>query len=270
MKTSLYILTYNSPKQVLSVLRSFEQCDKKFITKTRKILIDNSTNLETKEDYDKIASEYGLEIIKKDNIGIASGRQFVAEHFEESDSDYYVFFEDDMHLVGPCDEKCSNGFGRYVSDLYDKSIAIVHGEQLDFLKLSYTEFFGDNGYQWAWYNIPADIRSKFFPGNDVLPEKFADPHVMPRTMIKERKKFQDLNYRIGDYHFCNWPLWFSRSGNYKLFLETVWQYPYEQTIMSQNFNLQKEGRMRCGVLELSPIHHERFDHYPAEERREVT
>ena len=270
MKTSLYILTYNSPKQVRSVLESFNKCDKKFLSETRKILLDNSTKLETKEEYEQIANEYALEIIKKDNIGIASGRQFVAEHFDESDSDYYIFFEDDMHLLGPNEEKCSNGFGRYVSNLYDKSLAIMQEEELDFLKLSYTEFFGDNGFQWAWYNIPNEVRSKFFPGNDVLPEHFADPHVMPRSIPRERKKHEDLVYRIGDYHFCNWPLFFNRKGNYTLFLDTIWQYPYENTMMSQGFQLQKAGRMKCGVLELTPVHHERFEHYPGEERKEVT
>lgn len=40
--------------------------------------------------------------------------------------------------------------------------------------------------------------------------------------------------------------------------------------MSMGFQLQKEGKLECGVLELSPIEHNRFEHYPAEDRREVT
>jgi hypothetical protein len=268
LKTSLYILTYNSPDQVRSILKSFEKVDKNFLIKPRKILIDNSTDLSTAGEYFNICRQYDLEIIKKDNIGIASGRQFVAEHFDESDSDYYIFFEDDMHLNS---EKtvCRKGFNTYIDDLYEKSLSIIHSEHLDFLKLTYSEFFGDNSNQWAWYNIPQDVREKFFPNNHQLPEQFGDDHVMPKIIPTARKKYKDLVYLLGNYYFCNWPLWFSKKGNYTLFLDTVWRYPYEQTIMSQNFQLQMEGRMKCGVLELSPIHHERFDHYPAEERREV-
>lgn len=270
MKTSLYILTYNSPKQVQSILSSFELCDPDWIEKPRLILVDNSTDLSTTAAYNAIAREYNMEIIKKNNIGIASGRQFVAEHFDESDSDYYIFFEDDFHLTDLTNQTCKNGYQRFIPGLYQKSLDILIKEDLDFLKLSYSEFFGDNAYQWAWYNIPQDVREKYFPGNTTLPEQFADPHIMPRTIPRSRREHNGLYYLLGDYHFCNWPLWFSKSGNYTLFLDTVWQYPYENTIMSQCFQLQKQGKMQCAVLELTPIEHNRFEHYPAEDRREVT
>nr|QMP83034.1 MAG: hypothetical protein [Caudoviricetes sp.] len=271
MKTSLYILTYNSPDQVRSILESFEKCDRDFLEVPRKIMIDNSTDLSTGDAYEELARKYDIEILKKDNIGIATGRQFVANHFNESDSDYCLFFEDDMHLMGPTDEKCRNRYSRYVPGLFQKSLDIVIEEKLDFLKLSYTEFFGDNKLQWAYTNIPQEVRSKYFPGNDKLGETFEDTlNAIPRTIYTERKKYKDLGYLIGEPHFCNWPLWFSRKGNYTLFLETVYRYFYEQTAMSLNFSLQKEGRMKCGVLELSPIEHNRFDHYPGEERREVS
>jgi len=270
MKTSLYILTYNSPDQVRSILQSFKDTDQDFLDLPRKILIDNSTDLSTSPEYAKIAEEYNFEIIKKDNVGIASGRQFVAEHFEESDSDYYIFFEDDMHLVPETPGLCRMEYNKYIPNLFKKSLAIMEKDGLDYLKISYSEFFGDNSFQWAWYNIPQDVREKFFPGNSTLPEQFGDPHVMPRTIPRARRELDGLHYLIGDYHFCNWPLLFSRKGNYTLFHETVYRYFYEQTAMSLSFSLQKEGKMQCGVLELSPIEHHRFDHYPAEDRREVT
>lgn len=270
MKTSLYILTYNSPDQVRTLLRSFEITDSDFISKPRKILIDNSTDLSTGPEYQKIAEQYGLEIIKKDNIGIASGRQFAAEHFDESDSDYYIFFEDDMGLMAPTSEKCRMGYHRYIDNLYQKSLDIMVRDNLDYLKLSFSEFFGDNSFQWAWYNLPQDKREEYYPGNSTLPEQFADPHIMPKTLYRARRKLDDLYYLVGDAHFCNWPLWFNRKGNYTLFLETVWRYPYENTMSSWAHQLQRAGRLECGVLELSPIEHERFDHYPAEDRREVT
>ena len=269
-RTSLYILTYNSPEQVRSILRSFKIADQDFLDKPRKILIDNSTDLSTTPEYSRIAQEYNLEIIKKDNIGIASGRQFISDHFEESDSDYMIFFEDDMHLMNEVPERCKMGYKRYIPNLYQKSLAIMERDKLDFLKLSYSEFFGDNSLQWAFYNIPQELREKYFPDNPNLPEQFGDPHIVPRTVPKARRELDGLHYLIGDYHFCNWPLWFSRKGNYSLFQETRWRFPYEQTIMSWGFQLQKASKLECGVLELSPIHHERFEHYPGEDRVEVT
>ena len=270
LKTSLYVLTYNSPDQVRSILKSFEQTDRNFLNKPRKILIDNSTDLSTTGEYVNICKDYDFELIKKDNIGIATGRQFVANHFDESDSDYYLFFEDDFHLNPRGSETCKNGYSMYVDDLYNKSLEIMILENFDFLKLCYTEFFGDNSRQWAFYNIPQEVREKYFPDNNKLPEEFVGESILPKIIPVARKKYKDLGYLIGDYYFCNWVLWFNKEGNRKLFLETVYRYAYEQTQMSLNFSLQKEGRMKCGVLELSPIEHNRFDHYSAEERREVS
>jgi len=271
MKTSLYILSFNSPRQVRALLESFERVDRNFLDKPRKILIDNSTDLSTTPDYLKICSEYNIEHIKKDNIGIASGRQYVAEHFDESDSDYYIFFEDDMYLMDKKekDTLCRMGYERYVDDLYNKTLEIMEKDGLDYLKLTYSEFFGDNSRQWGWCNIPQDIREKYFPENDRLPEEH-DPEKIPLTLYTARRKYKDLGYLIGQPHFCNWPIWFSREGNRTVFIETRWRYPYEQTIMSWAHQLQRQEKLMCGVLELSPIEHDRFDHYPGEERREVS
>jgi hypothetical protein len=38
--------------------------------------------------------------------------------------------------------------------------------------------------------------------------------------------------------------------------------------MSHAFQLTKENKINSAVLLLSPIDHERFDHYSAEERKE--
>lgn len=269
MKTSLYILSYNSPGQVKSILESFEKSDRNFLDKPRKILIDNSTDLSTTPEYLKICSDYNFEHIKKDNIGIASGRQYIAEHFDESDSDYMIFFEDDMHLVSRTEQLCRNGYPMYIDDLYINSLEIMEKEGFDYLKLTYSEFFGDNSRQWGWCNIPQEVREKYYPENNKLPEEH-NPDKIPLTLYTARRKYKDLYYLIGEPHFCNWPIWFSKKGNRTVFLDTIWRYPYEQTIMSWTFQEIKAGKLKCGVLELSPIHHERFDHYPAEDRREVT
>jgi hypothetical protein len=137
--------------------------DKDFIIKPKKFLLDNSTDLSTTPRYQELCEEYGFEHIKKDNIGIVGGRVFVAEHFNETDLDFYFWFEDDMSFYPKPGEVCKNGFNRYVPNLYQKTLSITKQENYDFLKLNYTEFYGDNGVQWSWYNLPL-YKKKVFVG----------------------------------------------------------------------------------------------------------
>jgi hypothetical protein len=267
LKTSLYVLTYNSPKQFETLLTTFGDVDNNFLEKPRKILINNSTDRTTDEDYKNLCEKYGFEEIKKDNIGICGGRQLVAEHFEDSDSDYYIFFEDDMNLHHKTSNVCKSGFMRYKENLFEKSLKIIHENNYDYLKLSFSEFYGDNSVQWAWYNVPQNIRDKFFPEKNKLPIMGLDPNP-PKTSYKEIKCLDDLPYVEGEVHYCNWPLWMGKEGNKKVFINTKWQSPQEQTWMSFVYQLQKEGVIKSGILLLSPIDHERFDFYPATERRE--
>lgn len=259
IKTSLYVLTYNSPDQFSKLLESYNAVDPNFISYTRKVLVDNSTKPENYPQYQALCATYGFEHIRKENnLGICGGRQFIADHFHESDSEYYCFLEDDMNLNIKKDETCASGFRTYTEDLYKKSLAIIHKEQYDFLKFSYSEFFGTNQNQWAWYNVPQKIRDRYFSGSKEA----------PKLEATNRKRFKDLYYLEGDYYYCNWPMWMNRKGNAKVFLETRWQFPNEQTWMSYCFQQQKRGKIKSAVLELSPIFHHRFDHYPAEERKE--
>lgn len=267
IKTSLYVLTYNSPKQFETLLSTFIDVDENFITKCRKILINNSTDRTTDLEYKKLCDKYNFEEIKKNNIGICGGRQLVAEHFDESDSDYYLFFEDDMNLHHKTTNVCRSGFMRYKENLFNKSLKIIHENNYDYLKLSFSEFYGDNTVQWAWYNVPQDIRDKFFPNKNKLPINGLDPNA-PKTLYKEIKCLEDLPYIEGEVHYCNWPLWMGKEGNKKVFINTKWDRPQEQTWMSFVFQLQKEGKIKSAILLLSPIDHERFDFYPAQDRRE--
>lgn len=268
IKTSMYVLTYNSPKQFEKLMESYEEVDPDFLTTPRKILIDNSTNYETYDEYQIICKRYGFEHIKKEeNLGICGGRQLVAEHFNESDSEYYIFLEDDMNLNTNKEGTCSSGHNVYIKNLYEKSLSIIHKEEYDFLKLSYSEFYGTNDVQWAWYNVPQRIRDYFFPDKPNLPREGLTEEP-PKLIPTNRKRHKDLHYLEGEYYYCNWPLWFSRKGNAKMFLETKWSYPNEQTWMSYCFQEQKRNRIKSAILELSPIFHHRFDFYPAEERKE--
>ena len=268
IKTSLYVLTFNSSKQFEALVKSYIQNAPDFLQNTRKILIDNSTDKDTYEEYNRLCCTYQFEHIKKEgNIGICGARQFVAEHFNESDSEYYIFLEDDMNASDHVKELCESGHKRYIEGLYEKSLAIIHKNQYDYLKLSFSEFYGNNNTQWAWYNIPQELRIKYFPDKPHLPEDGLDPQA-PKTEIFQEKRHKDLKYFEGNFHYCNWPLWFSRKGNRKVFLDKKWAYPNEQTWMSNVFQMQKEGKIKCAVLELSPIFHHRFDFYPAEDRKE--
>lgn len=268
LKTSLYVLTFNSPQQFDALIKSYEKNDSDFINRTRKILIDNSTDTSTYPVYNELCRKYGFEHIKKEtNLGICGARQFVAEHFNESDSEYYFFLEDDMTLHDATDELCVEGFRRYVDNLYLKSLEIIHRNRYDFLKLSYSEYHGTNKTQWAWYNIPQSVREQYFPEKPNLPTLGLDPDA-PKMEIFQEKRYKDLKYFEGEFFYCNWPLWFSREGNKRVFLDTKWAYPYEQTWMSHVFQLQKEGKIRSAGLALSPIFHHRFDFYAYEERKE--
>lgn len=268
LKTSLYVLTFNSPQQFEALIKSYSKYDPDFLNRTRKILIDNSTDTSTYDEYNRLCQNHQFEHIKKEtNLGICGARQFVAEHFNESDSEYYIFLEDDMTLHEPTKELCDAGFEKHVDNLYLKSLEIIHKNRYDYLKLSYSEFYGTNATQWSWYNIPQDVREEYFPNKTKLPEQGLDPDP-PKTKIFREKRYKDLKYFEGDYYYCNWPLWFSREGNKKVFLDTTWDHPYEQTWMSNVFQLQKQGKIKAAVLALSPIFHHRFDFYPAEERKE--
>lgn len=78
----------------------------------------------------------------------------------------------------------------------------------------------------------------------------------------------DLTYLTGDIYYANWPQLVSKEGNKKMFLNTKWARPYEQTWMSHMFQLSKAGELNSGILLSSPITHDRFIHYKQEERVE--
>lgn len=266
---NVYVLSFNSPQQFESVCTSIQLNDIELFTRSRKILINNSTNAALFDDYARLCTEYGFEEIRRENLGVCGGRQFAAEHFDESDADFYMFFEDDMHLNAPNTqgETCSSGFKKYVPNLYNNVIRIMLKEKLDFLKFSFTEFYGDNSTQWAWYNVPQEIRTKYWPDYDTLPEHGVDPRA-PKTQFNHIHIIDGVPYITGEVYYSNWPQIVSRDGNKKMFLETLWARPYEQTWMSHMFQLTKNDKLHAGVLLASPITHNRFDFYDGSLRKE--
>ena len=262
----VYVIGFNSPNQFNTLITSMLDYDSDFINKPRKILLDNSTDLSTTPTYSSLCEKYGFEHIKKDNLGICGGRQWIAEHFSKSDLEYMYFFEDDMFFY-PHEGTCRNGFNRFTPNLYNKSVSIIRKEQFDFLKLNFSEFFGDNSTQWSWYNVPQVVREQYWPEYNKLPEHGTDEN-SPRVKYDKIKSYEGVPYADGDVYYCNWPQLISKKGNQKMFLDTTWAHPYEQTWMSHMFQETKKGNLRGGILLMTPTEHNRFDHYPREIRKE--
>jgi hypothetical protein len=269
VKTSLYVLTFNFPQQLQTLLDSYEK-HPEWLNRTRKILIDNSTELQARLDNKVIADKYGFEhIITGKNGGICGGRQLAAEHFHESDSDYYVFLEDDMCLHTPTMEGkfCRNGFRQFIPNLYDTIHKIMIKENFDYLKLSYTEVYMDNNIQVSWYNVPQGVRTEVWPHYDRLPVNGLDNNA-PRTQFNNINVLDGVSYISGEIYYANWPMIVSKEGNKKMFIDLKWAHPYEQTWMSHMFQETRKGNLHPAVLLASPVNHNRIIWYKPEERRE--
>jgi SAM-dependent methyltransferase len=268
-KTNLYMLTFNFPKQILHTIKSMEKTPE-WLTRPNLVLLDNSTNEDAKIENKKIAEDYNFEYIDLGgNTGICGGRQAAAEHFDNSDSDFMFFFEDDMTVNPPemVGEVCRNGFMKYVPNLYNILHKIMLKDGFDFVKLTFTEVYFDNDKQCSWYNVPQNIRSRDWPNYDKLPVTGLDPNA-PLTNFKNIRVMDGVSYIDGEVYYANWPMIVSKSGNKKMFIDTKWAHPYEQTWMSHMYQMTKEGDLKPAILLAAPIWHDRIMHYTPEERRE--
>lgn len=266
LKTYLYVITYNSPAQFLRLCENWSSVDKWF-EKCEKVVLNNSTDRSTDEDYEAIFDLYGFTEHKKDNIGICGGRQWVAEHFDKTDGDYYIFLEDDMYIHDKEVGYCESGFRRYIPNLFDKTHKIMEKHGFDFLKFCFSEFFGDNRTQWSWYNVPQEVREKFWPHKKFLPANGLDPNA-PLVNYNNIYCMDGLAYTDGEVFYCNWPQLVSKEGNKKMFLDEKWAAPFEQTWMSYMYQQTVKGELKPAILLATPCYHERFEYYKAEDRRE--
>ena len=269
LKTNLYILTFNFPEQVMHTIKSMERTPE-WLKKPHLVLLDNSTKEEARIENQKIAQEYNFEYISlSGNTGICGGRQYAAEHFHKSDADYMFFFEDDM-TVNSVEEEgklCRNGFRKYIPNLYNLLHKIMLKEKFDFLKLTFTEVYFDNDKQCSWYNVPQHIRSRDWPNYDKLPVSGLDPNV-PLTNFNNIRVMDGVSFIDGEIYYANWPMIVSKEGNQKMFIDTTWGHPYEQTWMSHMYQKTVEGSLHPAVLLAAPIWHDRIKYYEPEERRE--
>jgi len=268
-KTNLYMLTFNFPKQILHTIKSMEKTPE-WLTRPNLVLLDNSTNEDAKIENKKIAEDYNFEYIDLGgNTGICGGRQAAAEHFDNSDSDFMFFFEDDMTVNPPemVGQVCRNGFMKYVPNLYNILHKIMLKDGFDFVKLTFTEVYFDNDKQCSWYNVPQHVRSKYWPDYDKLPITGLDPNA-PLTNFKNIRVMDGVSYIDGEVYYANWPMIVSKAGNKKMFIDTKWAHPYEQTWMSHMYQMTLEGNLKPAILLAAPIWHDRIMHYTPEERRE--
>mgnify|MGYP000748591679 FL=1 len=264
---ALYVITFNSPKQFETLMESMNQYDSNFLSKPKKFLLDNSSDLTTTDRYKELCEQHGFEHIKKDNLGICGGRQWIAEHSEENEFDFYFFFEDDMFFYPKKGEVCRNGFNRYTNDLYHKTLTITKKYQFDFLKMNYSEFYGDNGVQWSWYNVPQSFREQHWPDKSKLPVQGIDPNA-PRSKFNHIRTHQGVSFIDGEIYYCNWPQVVTKHGNRKMFLTEKWAHPFEQTWMSYIFQETIKGNIKPAMLLMTPTEHDRFDFYDGKLRKE--
>ena len=266
-KVGLYVITFNSPNQFETLIKSMLEYDSDFITKTKKFLLDNSTDLSTTPRYKELCEQYNFEHIKRDNLGITRGRVFVAEHFDNTDLSGYYFYEDDMAFYNGKDLTCKNGFIRKVDKLYSKTLEIIQKENFDYIKLNFTEFFGSHNKQWSWYNVSQEFRQKHWPNNPKLPTQGLDLN-SPNLEFKHIQSHKSLPYISGEIFLSNWPILMTREGNYKCYIKTKFDWPHEQTIMSYVYQETVKGNINPGLLLVTPTEHFRFEFYSSELRKE--
>jgi hypothetical protein len=254
---AVYVLTFNAPEQLASWFASVEAVEPALLTRSRtRVVLNNSTDESTFSAYEQMCSRYGFEHVRLGNLGILGGRAWCARHFDEhSADDFMLFFEDDMQLHA-ADGHCRNGMPTRVPGFLQKALDIVRNEPgLDYLKLSYSEFYGDHRENWASRNLPEAEREKWFPAGTA-------------TRVEAIRSHGGLAYAVGEIFYSNWPMIVTRAGNRKLFLDHPAATAYEQTLMVRALELQRQGTLRAAVVLASLINHNREVHYPAELRKE--
>ena len=130
-----------------------------------------------------------------------------------------------MFFYNGVDDVCRNGFNRKVKNLYLNSLKITKNNNFDFLKLSFTEFYGDNKTQWSWYNVPQSFREKHWTNNKTLPKQGLDPNA-PKTVFTEISSLNKIPFANGELYYCNWPQVVTKGVNKKMFLTETWAHPY--------------------------------------------
>ena len=245
----MYVLTYDTPEQFKLWVEHMISYDSEYFKKVKKIVINNTEDNKKNLIYEKLFKEYDFTEYRFNNIGINRGRVFAANHFNTSEYQYMTFFEDDMLINNTHTKFCKSGLKTHVPNIFKLCKNIIKKANVDFVKFSFSEFYGDNTDDWAWYNVPKNKREIYFKNGD------------KKTFIKHLDVIDGQTYGVGHFHYCNWPIMINKSGNKKIFIDVQFDNPYEQTLMSFVKGEMHAGRITSACLLASPITHNRKYHY---------
>ena len=258
---SLYVLTYNAPKQFAYWCAAFVAAYPSVFEQCKKYVINNSDDLRTQAVYQGLFEQYSFEVIETySNTGICGGRFIAAQHFDQSQAEYMVFFEDDMLMRKNTNQLCRAGFRTHHPQLFEHCLQIARLEKLSYLKLCFTEVFG--------FNSQNLVGAAFADPNERAQALGVEADIMPYTPIAHFNTFDTLPYAVGSFHYFNWPILFSKQGNRTLFLENVAKFKHESVWARAAFYATQAGQLRTGCLLATPILHHRKYAYRAQDRIE--
>ncbi|WP_419908010.1 hypothetical protein [Hoeflea sp.] len=254
---ALYVVSMNTPEQFRIWLDAVERACPDLLSCKSRVLQDNSTDPATSADYDALCGAFGFSVLRSGNLGIMGGRRNCAQHFETLETRGGMFwFEDDMLLHPPDAQPCKNGLRSFVPELVDTIEAIAQREELGYLMLSFSEFFGDHHLNWAWHHLTNEERQRDFPNGTY------------ESAISHSGVERGTSYLVGNVHFDNWPSYVSRSFSREMFLTDEPETSVEGDYMARAYRLVRSNRFRGGVLLASPISHSRHQVYGQKERIE--
>jgi hypothetical protein len=253
---TLYILTYNTPKQFAYWCDAFVAAYPAVFKGCKKYVINNSDDLRTLLPYQTLFEQYGFEVIKTyANTGICGGRFLAAQHFDQSEAEYMIFFEDDMLMRPKTAKLCKAGLRTYHPQLFELSLEIMQHEQLSYLKLCFSEVYGNNSQ-----NL---VGAAFADLNERKEALGIDTDIMPSTQIAHLNTHNQLPYAVGNFHYLNWPLIFSKQGNKTLFLDNIDRFKHESAWIRTAFYGLRDGHLKAGCLLATPIlHHRKYSYRP--------
>lgn len=260
--TETWFISFNAPRQFAALLQSIVRNAPELLNTAERVLVNNSTDTSMFAEYDQLCSRHGIRQIRQGNLGINSARLLAAEQFYRGGRHAMFWFEDDMLPVAENQQPamCKSGFPRHVRDLVATGMAIQQREHLDYLKLSFTEFYGNHAQQWGIKNMEPDEKKAYARGEMEL----------PAAELSAPGQVAGVSYVTGEVFYSNWPHLMNRRGTKLLLLDDPEQHKFEQYWTARSYKLLKAGQLRAAVLQASPIDHQRIQEYPPAQRLENT
>lgn len=250
---TLYVLSYNCPRQFEYWINHCESVHK---FAAHKVLIDNTNQDHLSQEYERLCAQHGFEHIKLNNEGIMGGRIVAADHFvNQAHTDLCIYFEDDFITNTPTSELCRSGFPMYVDGWLESALRLALHEDLDYLKLSFSEVFFNNDVQVSWFNVSDTDKARLFPGA-------TQP---PATKFSEEKAACELEYYLGEIFWCTWPQIMSKKGCRSL-LRPDFKDRRSMYVMGELYKETLAGDFKPAVLKSSLVTHHREHDYNRETR----